>query len=67
MNQVTKPNNLAKTLNFKMSNMNMNLIVKFTKLKNTIPNSSWIDRSKLNNYTLPTFTKKIFRYLDKFK
>ena len=67
MRQISKPNNLAKTLNFKMSNMNMSVIVKFTKLKNIIPDSSWIDSSKLNNYTLPTFTKKIFRYLDKFK
>jgi A/G-specific adenine glycosylase len=67
MKQISKPNNLAKALNFKMSNMNMSVIVKFTKLKSIIPDSSWIDSSKLNNYTLPTFTKKIFRYLDKFK
>jgi len=67
MQQISKPNNLAKVLNFKMSNMNMNIIVKFTRLKSIIPDSSWIDSSKLNNYTLPTFTKKIFKYLDKFK
>jgi len=67
MKQISKPNNLAKALNFKMSNMNMNVIVKFTKPKSIIPDSSWIDSSKLNNYTLPSFTKKIFRYLDKFK
>jgi A/G-specific adenine glycosylase len=67
MKQIPKPNNLVKTLNFKMSNMNMHIIVKFTKLKSIIPDSSWIDSSKLNNYTLPTFTKKIFIYLDKFK
>jgi len=67
MKQIPKPNNLAKALNVKMSNMNMNVIVKFTKLKSIIPDSSWIDSSKLNNYTLPTFTKKIFRYLDKLK
>jgi len=67
MKQIPKPNNLANALNVKMSNMNMNVIVKFTKLKSIIPDSSWIDRSKFNNYTLPTFTKKIFRYLDKLK
>jgi len=67
MKQISKPNHLVKALNFKMSNMNMNVIVKFTKLKGVIPNSTWIDSLKLNNYTLPTFTKKIFRYLDKFK
>ena len=67
MKQISKPNNLAKVLNFKMSNMNMNIIVKFTRLKSIIPDSSWIDSSKLNNYTLPTFTKKIFKYLNKIK
>ena len=67
MIQISKPNDLAKALNFKMSNMNMSVIFQFTKLKKKIPNSSWIDDSKLNNYTLPTFTKKIFRYLDKIK
>tara|TARA_B100000787_G_scaffold57118_1_gene41543 strand:+ start:517 stop:1500 length:984 start_codon:yes stop_codon:yes gene_type:complete len=67
MKQISKPNDLAGALNFKMSNMNMNVIIKFVKLKNKIPDSSWIDSSKLNNYTLPTFTRKIFIYLDKFK
>ena len=67
MKQISKPNDLAKILNFKMSNMNMSIIIKFTKIKSIISDSSWIDSSKLNNYTLPTFTKKIFRHLDKFK
>ena len=67
MKQISKPNNLAKVLKFKMSNMNMNIIVKFTRLKCIIPLSSWIDSSKLNNYTLPTFTRKIFSYLEKNK
>ena len=67
MKQISKPNNLAKVLKFKMSNMNMNIIVKFTRLKCIIPHSSWIDSSKLNNYTLPTFTRKIFSYLEKNK
>ena len=67
MKEISKPNNSVKTLNFKMSNMNMRIIIKFTKLKNIIPESSWIDSSKLNNYALPTFTKKIFRYLNKYK
>jgi A/G-specific adenine glycosylase len=60
-----KNNDLKKDLNFKISNMNMNIIVQFTKIKRSIPNSSWIDSSKLDSYTLPTFTKKIFSYLGK--
>ena len=67
MKQISKPDNLAKSLNFKMSNMNMNIIFQFTKIRTNIPYSSWIDSTKINNYTLPTFTKKIFRYLDKIK
>lgn len=58
MKQISKPDNLAKALNFKISNMNMNVIIKFSKLKGEISNSSWIDSSKLEDYTLPTFTKK---------
>ena len=67
MEQISKPNNLAKALNFKMSNMNMNVIFQFTKLKKNIPGSSWVDSSNLDSYTLPTFTKKIFSYLEKNK
>ena len=67
MKEISKPNNLSETLNFKMSNMNMRLIIKFNSIKGTIPFSSWIDSSKLNNYTLPTFTKKIFKYLKQHK
>ena len=67
MKEISKPDNSMKSFNFKMSNMNMNVIIKFTKQKSVISDSSWIDSSKLNNYTLPTFTKKIFRYLDKYK
>ena len=67
MKEIPRLQNLEHTLNFQISNMNMNIIVKFTKIKGIIPNSSWIDSLKLNNYTLPTFTKKIFRYLNKYK
>ena len=67
MYEISKKNNLEKNLNFKISNMNMNITIQFNKIKGPIPNSSWIDSSNLNNYTLPTFTKKIFRYLDKNK
>ena len=67
MQEISQPNNLDEALNFKMSNMNMNMIIKFTNKKKTILNSSWIDSTKLNDYTLPTFTKKIFRYLDQNK
>jgi len=67
MNEMTKNDNLKKDLNFKISNINMNIIIQFSRTKESIPNSSWIDSSKLDSYTLPTFTKKIFSYLEKNK
>jgi len=67
MKEISKHNNLEKVINFKISNMNMNITIQFTKIKGLIPNSSWIDSSKLDSYTLPTFTKKIFSYLEKNK
>ena len=65
MDEILNHSNLKKDLNFKISNLNMNIIVQFTNIKEVIPNSSWIDSSKLDDYTLPTFTKKIFNYLKK--
>jgi len=65
MNEVSKHNNVKKNLNFKISNINMNIIIQLTKIKGSIPNSSWIDSAKLDSYTLPTFTKKIIGYLEK--
>ena len=67
MSEIYKHNNLEKALNFKISNMNMNVVIKFSKIKSIILNSYWIDSSKLDSYTLPTFTKKIFSYLEKNK
>ena len=65
MYEISKKDNLEKNLNFKISNMNMNITIKFNKIKGSIPNSSWIDSTKLDSYILPTFTKKIFSYLKK--
>ena len=65
MHEISKKDNLEKNLNFKISNMNMNITLQFNKIKKSIPDSSWIDSSKLDSYTLPTFTKKIFSYLKK--
>jgi A/G-specific adenine glycosylase len=52
-----------KDLNIKISNMTMYIQIKFGNFYTNTSNAIWIDPGKLNNYTLPTFTKKIFRYL----
>ena len=67
MRELTKPKNFDQNLNFKMSNMNMNIKVEFNKIGGEIPHSYWIDPKKLKNYTLPTFTKKIVNYLESYK
>ena len=66
MVEISKPKSLKKSLNFKMSNMNMNINIKAMKRTDNIANSSWIEQAKFNSYTLPTFTKKIFSLLDKY-
>ena len=52
-----------KDLNIKISNMTMYIQIKFGNFYTNTSNAIWIDPGKLNNYTLPTFTKKIFRHL----
>ena len=64
MKEVIKPKNFDHNLNFKMSNMNMNIKIQTNKTNKTLPFSYWIDPKKLTKYTLPTFTKKIVSYLE---
>jgi len=63
MKELSNPKNFDKHLNFKMSNMNMNIKIQY--LKNSIKFKSpyWINEKKLDNYMLPSFTKKIVKYL----
>ena len=65
MEEIKKPQNLNNSLNLKKSNMNMNINIKRIKEFSNISNGSWIDQTKFNQYTLPTFTKKIFASLNK--
>jgi A/G-specific adenine glycosylase len=67
MQELIKPRDFNHNLNFKMSNMNMNIKIEYNKIDSLIPLSYWIDPKKLKNYTLPTFTKKIVNYLESYK
>jgi A/G-specific adenine glycosylase len=67
MQELIEPKNFKQNLNFKMSNMSMNIEIKNDKITKPIPFSYWIDPKKLKNYTLPTFTKKIVTYLENHK
>ncbi len=64
MQELIKPKNFKKNLNFKMSNMNMNIKIQNDRMIKPMSFSYWIDPKKLKNYTLPTFTKKIVTYLE---
>ena len=65
MEELSKPKNFKENLNFKMSNMNMNIKIQYSKDNQKFPLSYWLDRKKLNNYMLPSFTKKVVQYLEK--
>ena len=65
MEELSNPKNFNQNLNFKMSNMNMNIKIQYSKNNQKFPSSYWLDRKKLNSYILPSFTKKVVKYLEK--
>ena len=68
MKEITQSDSLLKSskkLNLKMSNMNMNISIDFLHTKNKPKNGMWIEKKKLENYMIPTFTKKIFASVKK--
>ncbi len=65
MEELSNPKNFSENLNYKMSNMNMNIKIQYLKNAKRFPSSYWFDRRKLDNYMLPSFTKKVVKYLEK--
>ena len=65
MEELFDPKNFDENLNYKMSNMNMNIKIQFSKDKQNFPLSYWVDKRKLGEYMLPSFTKKIVQYLER--
>ena len=65
MEEMFKPKNFNKNINFKMSNMNMNIKIQYLKKYEKFKSPHWIDEKKLDNYMLPSFTKKIVKFLEK--
>jgi A/G-specific adenine glycosylase len=65
MEELSKPKNFNENLNFKMSNMNMNIRIQYLKSSGKFQSPYWIDEKKLDNYMLPSFTKKIVKYLER--
>ena len=65
MEELSNPKNFNENLYFRMSNMNMKIKIQYLKNVKRFPSSYWFDRRKLDNYMLPTFTKKVVKYLEK--
>ena len=65
MEELSKPKNFNENLNLKMSNMNMSIKIKYLKYSGKIQSPYWFNKKKLDNYMLPTFTKKIVKYLER--
>ena len=65
MEELSNPKNFSENLNFKMSNMNMNIKIQYLKNSSKFHSPYWVDEKKLDNYMLPSFTKKIVKYLEK--
>tara|TARA_Y100001935_G_scaffold254389_1_gene263298 strand:+ start:132 stop:1112 length:981 start_codon:yes stop_codon:yes gene_type:complete len=65
MEELYRPKNFKKNLNVKMSNMNMNIKIEYSKNLRKPPLSYWVDKKNFNNYMLPSFTKKVVKYLEK--
>ena len=65
MEELSKPKNFNENLNFKMSNMNMNIKIQYLKNSDKFQSPYWINKKKLDNYILPSFTKKIVKYLER--
>ena len=65
MEELSKPKNFNENLNFKMSNMNMNIKIQYLKNSSRFQSPFWINEKKLDNYILPSFTKKIVKYLER--
>ena len=65
MEELSNPKNFNENFNFKMSNMNMNIKIQYSKDNQKFSSAYWFDRKKIDSYILPTFTKKVVKYLEK--
>ncbi len=54
---------ISKKINVKMSNMNMKIILNKNNTKKMPRDTLLVDKSNINKYILPSFTKKIFNTL----
>ena len=61
INQKKFNSSLNKVIKIKMSNMDMKIIINKKNKKAYSENTFLLDKDDIKNYTLPSFTKKIFK------
>jgi len=66
INQKKFKSSLNKRINIKMSNMDMKIAINKKNKKTYLSNSFLLDKDDIKNYTLPSFTKKIFKSAVKY-
>jgi A/G-specific adenine glycosylase len=66
INQKKFKSSLNKRINIKMSNMDMKIIINKKNKKKYLSDSFLLDKDDMKNYTLPSFTKKIFKTIIKY-
>ena len=55
-----------KRINIKMSNMDMKITINKKNKKKDLENSFLLDKEDMKKYILPSFTKKIFKSVEKY-
>ena len=67
INQRKFKSSLNKRINIKMSNMDMKITINKKNKKTNLKNSFLLDKDDIKKYILPSFTKKIFKSIVKYK
>jgi len=66
INQKRFKSSLNKRINIKMSNMDMKITINKKNKKINLNNSFLLDKNDIKKYILPSFTKKIFKSIEKY-
>jgi len=66
INEKRFKSSLNKRINIKMSNMDMKITINKKNKKINLSNSFLLDKNDIKKYILPSFTKKIFKSIEKY-
>ena len=66
INQKEFKSSSNKRINIKMSNMDMKIKINKKNRKKYLSNSFFLDKDDIKNHILPSFTKKIFKSIQRY-